>query len=199
MSDFIKRIITITVIIILGVVGILLLIEAVVNKPIILVIAIVIIGAIVEHSTSQKRKADLTQQVQQNNACCTYEEILVIMYMLLNECSYLGLHIPTEDSIRCTKTAVKWINRIPIYRYQVTVKETFHTDSDTLKQLLNQRIAQTLEYQPLYILDIKKIDNTLLIVVVFDNCPATTALIADYERRKKSAANVSADVRDEDF
>lgn len=197
--EALKKILLIIVIVVLGAVAILLPVVAVVNEPIILVIVIIILGAFVEHSTKQKRKADMAQQAQWNEAYSTCEEILVILYMLLNEFAYLGLHLPTEDSLRCTKNPIKWINGIPVFRYQVTVKESFQTDLQILKQLLNQRIAQTLDYQPIYILDIKRLGNTLIIVVVFNNSPATNALIAEYERRKQSTANVSANMHDEDF
>lgn len=198
-SEAFRKILLIVVIIVLGAVSILLPVVAVVNEPIILIIVIVIIGAFVEHTTKQKRKADIAQQTQWNNAYFTYEEILVILHMLLNEFAYLGLHLPTEDSLRCTKNPIKWINGIPMFRYQVTVKESFQTDLQILKQLLNQRIDQTLDYQPIYILGIKKLGNTLIIAVVFNNCPKANALITEYERRKQSSANVSADNHDEDF
>ena len=198
-SEACKKILLIIVIIVLGAVGILLPVVAVVNEPIILVIVIIIVGAFVENYTKQKHKADIAQQTQWNDAYFTYEEILLILYMLLDEFSYLGLHLPTEDSIRCTRNPIKWINGIPLFRYQVTVKETFQTDLEVFRQMLNQRIFQTLDFHPLYILDIKQFGNTLVIIVVLDNCPATNALIAEYERRKHASATVSADMRDEDF
>lgn len=198
-SEAFRKILLIVVIIVLGAVSILLPVVAVVNEPIILIIVIIIIGAFVEHSTKQKHKADMAQQTQWNEACSIYEEILLILYMLLKEFSYLGLHLPTADSIRCTRNPIKWIKGIPLFRYQVTVKETFQTDLEVFRQMLNQRIFQTLDFHPLYILDIKKFGNTLVIIVVLDNCPATNALIAEYERRKQASANVSADMHDEDF
>ena len=198
-SEAFRKILLIVVIVVLGAVSILLPVVAVVNEPIILIIVIIIIGASVEHSTKQKRKADIAQQTQWNEACSIYEEILLILYMLLKEFSYLGLHLPTEDSIRCTRNPIKWINGIPVFYYQVTLKETFQTDLEVFRQMLNQRIFQTLDYQPIYILGIKKLGNTLIIAVVYNNCPATNALIAEYERRKQASANVSADMRDEDF
>ena len=198
-SEAFRKILLIVVIIVLGAVGILLPVVAVVNEPIILIIVIIIIGAFVEHSTKQKRKTDMAQQTQWNEACSIYEEILLILYMLLKEFSYLGLHLSTEDSIRCTRNPIKWINGIPLFRYQVTVKETFQTDLEVFRQMLNQRIFQTLDFHPLYIPDIKQFGNTLVIIVVLDNCPATHALIAEYERRKQASATVSTDMRDEDF
>lgn len=130
-----------------------------------------------------------------------YVNTASVLYTLLNEYAFLGLHIPSENSLCYPNDYFRiYKQTFPIFRYKLTVTDSFRTEPEELRKILNERIEQELFYQPIYILRILKERNNLLsVVIVIDDCPVTHEYIQEKQRAMLKKQNVHVNTNVEDF
>lgn len=157
---------------------------------------ILIYAVLIKDEQNQNQQNMITAQEIDN----LYVRIATPLFSLLNEYGFLGLHLLNENSIRLTSDYVRFpCKTFPIFRYKVLLKDTFQTDKESLRKILNERIEQEIFYQPLYILHIMQTENVLKIVVILNDCSATQDYISEMEKRYLQKQEIHVDTTAEDF
>lgn len=131
----------------------------------------------------------------------TYAGVASILFALLNEFNFLGLHLTANECcVRCPDDYVRYAKQgFPVFRYRALIKDSFQTGEEDFRAMLNDRIAQELFYQPMYILRIRRTGDRIYIFAILNNCPETDAFIREYEKHKIQAQQTNVDTNVEDF
>jgi len=130
-----------------------------------------------------------------------YSIIAERLHTLLLEYSFLGLQLVDVGSIMCPEDYVRIQNdSFPIFRYELVLKDSFQTDLELFRKMLNERIKQELFFQPLYIVDIfQSANNKITLIVVEDGCKETQEFVMAMEQIKLKRKKKDIDTKAEDF
>lgn len=130
-----------------------------------------------------------------------YVRIAERLHTLLLEYSFLGLQLIDAGSIMCPEDYVRIQNdSFPIFRYELVLKDSFQTDLELFRKMLNERIKQELFYQPLYIVDVfSSAHNKVILIVVENGCKETNEFVMGMEQVKLMRKKKDVDTKAEDF
>ena len=150
---------------------------------------------------NEEQKEKHQRVVRINQAKHWYSVIAERLHTLLLEYSFLGLQLVDAGSIMCPEDYVRIQNdSFPIFRYELVLKDSFQTDLELFRKMLNERIRQELFFQPLYIVDVfLSAHNKIVLIVVEDGCPETKEFVMAMEQIKLKRKKKDVDTKAEDF
>lgn len=150
---------------------------------------------------NEEQKEKHQKAVRISQAKHWYSIIAERLHTLLLEYSFLGLQLVDAGSIMCSEDYVRIQNdSFPIFRYELVLKDSFQTDLELFRKMLNERIKQELFFQPLYIVDIfQSANNKITLIVVEDGCQETQEFVMTMEQIKLKRKKKDVDTKAEDF
>jgi len=150
---------------------------------------------------NEEQKEKHQKAVRISQAKHWYSIIAERLHTLLLEYSFLGLQLVDVGSIMCPEDYVRIQNdSFPIFRYELVLKDSFQTDLELFRKMLNERIKQELFFQPLYIVDIfQSANNKITLIVVEDGCKETQEFVMAMEQIKLKRKKKDIDTKAEDF
>lgn len=123
-----------------------------------------------------------------------------LAYCIFKEFEYAGFRPLSETAVRYTDNYMSVVKGITVMRYRCLFNAGIDVDLDRVRTLINEVIDNDLFYQGLYVLDIRKNQDSAVMIVTYRNSPEVTEFIREYERTKAAKTqNEAADRSDSDF
>ena len=177
----------------------LLLVEGIIHQPLILIgLAVLILLCFL--MVDKKRKEELrAHNIQMQSLNNLHDDILLSLYGLLRTYGHLGLKVPNEQSLIYSGNNRMMCDGVSLFRYIVLLDSSFNMHPETLRRLLNQRLAEEPD-MPIYILRMRRRNDSLETVVVFCDTVESRKYIQDYEKKRHTNMTTApVNSNDEDF